>query len=549
MASNGIVMTMIFLAMSMSAIAQDFLRKVSLREVEADLQATLTELFRGTSAAANSRLAAIEASTWQTFQALPKNEVGRLRPAAVRYIVHSYFAKEHGWLITGLEPHGMQVLNTSEVHDVSILQDKAPLLVENLLEARQANHGLTFNDIVVMIAVLEQMMFDESITLLQAAYRLNGLSVQDQITEDVLHQALQSYLILFGQGAKANLHDAKYHQLVVQARARPELEEFEHDAVLNFEYAHRHQRNPFVPREYSFQAAVQIMEVLAQQYGKWQNSECRDMKAHLAELDPEGLGSVPLGLFYAQPLGSVYHFSESVEYLRKVGALDETTVGKPKVLIANYIVGPSNCIATSSYYSVCCISECDNIFSELEKRVAAPAATPERLLSIVGNMTDHALPQGLPQKLHAIAIRHGGMIPLHGRLFAQWLHFAFPHECPYPSIIESNTALTPSSWLDEGKTASADERKQHVEASSAASAPVMGDFEIDQRWSDHEVLPVLGQSHSPMFQIGTGAMRAAVQLAAVGVVIRSAFSAWRSKSSWCDEVSKKDGDGIFSLRV
>ena len=46
--------------------------------------------------------------------------------------IHNYFAKEHGWLITGLEPHGMQ-LKASEVHEVSILQDKAPLLVENLL--------------------------------------------------------------------------------------------------------------------------------------------------------------------------------------------------------------------------------------------------------------------------------------------------------------------------------------------------------------------------------------------------------------------------------
>merc|ERR1719198_1238646 len=125
----------IFAALVTGMVAQprDFLRKVSLREVETDLQATLAELFQGT---ANNQLGKIEASTWQTFQALPKNELGRLAPPAVRYIVHNYFAKEHGWLITGLEPHGMQ-LKASEVHEVSILQDKAPLLVENLLEARQ----------------------------------------------------------------------------------------------------------------------------------------------------------------------------------------------------------------------------------------------------------------------------------------------------------------------------------------------------------------------------------------------------------------------------
>merc|ERR1719284_856327 len=209
-------------------------------------------------------------------------------------------------------------------------------------------------------------MFDESVTLLQAAYRLNGLSVEDGIDEVMLHRVLQSYLLLFGQGSKADLFDADRHQALLASRKRLELEEFEHDAVLNFEFARRYQANPFRPRRYSFQAAAEIMEDLAQKYGKWQNSECRDMKAHLVELDPEGLGTVPLGLFYAQPEGSSYHFSESVDYLRKTGALDLTTPGKPKVYIANYVAGPSNCIASSSYYSVCCISECAEILSDLE---------------------------------------------------------------------------------------------------------------------------------------------------------------------------------------
>lgn len=532
------------LVSQMAAQPRDFLRKVSIREVEADLQATLAELFQGS---ANSRLSKIETSTWQTFQALPKNELGRLAPPAVRYIVHNYFAKEHGWLITGLEPHGMQ-LKASEVHEVSILQDKAPLLVENLLEAKQGNHGLAFADIVAMIAVLEQLMFDESVTLLQAAYRLNGVSNQEAIALDVLHKVLQSYLILFGQGAKANLHDAKHHRLVVESRQRPELEVFEADTVLNFEFARRHRMNPFVPRTYSFQEVAEILEVLSQQYGKWQNVECRDMKAHLVELDPEGLGRVPLGLFYAQPQGSVYHFSESVDYLRKTGALDETSAGSPKVIIENYIVGPSNCIASSSYYSVCCLSGCDEIFGELEKQIQGPAASPQRLLALISNMSEQALSESLTEKLDTIAAHHGGQVPLHSRLFAQWLHFAFPHECPFPSVVESSVALTASEWLDGKKLASAEERKSHVEASSASVAPSAEDFDIDRRWSDHEVLPVLGEAKSPMMQFGSGVVRLMVQLAVIVLVLRSALSAWRSSSAVHDVV-KKDDDSVSSMRV
>merc|ERR1719440_1919696 len=114
----------------------DFLCKVSTREIINDLEASLSDILSGHASAAESkRLAAIEASIWQTFQSMPKNNMGRLAPQAVRHIVHGYFAREHGWQIKGLEPHGMQVNVTTKVHEVSILQEKAPLLVEGLLEA------------------------------------------------------------------------------------------------------------------------------------------------------------------------------------------------------------------------------------------------------------------------------------------------------------------------------------------------------------------------------------------------------------------------------
>merc|ERR1719446_1699768 len=36
--------------------------------------------------------------------------------------------------------------------------------------------------------------------------------------------------------------------------------------------------------------------------------------------------------------------------------------------------------------------------------------------------------------LEEIATHHSGLVPVHGRLFSQWLHYAFPHECPYPHM-------------------------------------------------------------------------------------------------------------------
>merc|ERR1719235_484226 len=48
-----------------------------------------------------------------------------------------------------------------------------------------------------------------------------------------------------------------------------------------------------------------------------------------------------------------------------------------------------------------------------------------------------------------VASVHGGEVPLHSRLFAQWLHYAFPHECPYPHMSGKINPLTQSQFSKE----------------------------------------------------------------------------------------------------
>jgi hypothetical protein len=554
MASTSLLQVSVFVALyafsGVEAQSGDFLRKVSTREIEDDLEASLSDLLSGhASPAAAKRLASIEASLWKTFQSLPKNAVGRLAPPAVRYIVHGYFAREHGWQITGLEHQGMQANTTSaKVHDMNILQDKAPSLVQGLLEARRADSGLALSDIVAMVSVLEQLVFDESVTLLEAAYRLNGMSVTSPIDEASLHRVLKSYLILFSKGSKADLYDVSKHQALLEKRPRKDLEEFEGNAVLNFDYARRHRTNPFVPRRYSYEVASEIVTDLAQRYGKWQDTQCRDMNAHMVELDPEGSGRVPLGLLYAQPRSGPYHFSESADYLRKIGALDETT-STPKVLITNYVLGPSNCIASSSYYSVCCMNTCDSIMDEIEHKVLAPTASSERLLGIVHSISNgKALPRGLSEKIQDIAKRSDGEVPLHGRLFAQWLHFAFPHQCPYPSLLETADILSKSQWTNRTQfAASVDESADHV-LSLDASSLGNEDIEVDKYWTDHEVLPAHDVPET-LLGNATTAVRSIVQISALFLGLRSLLAAWRAATRTGDKDCKKDDDLALGFRV
>merc|ERR1719356_1979302 len=37
-------------------------------------------------------------------------------------------------------------------------------------------------------------------------------------------------------------------------------------------------------------------------------------------------------------------------------------------------------------------------------------------------------------ELNGTAQAHGGRVPLHGHAFAEWLHHAFPLDCPYPRL-------------------------------------------------------------------------------------------------------------------
>merc|ERR1719240_1504705 len=271
---------------------------------------------------------------------------------------------------------------------------------------------------------------------------------------------------------------------------------------------------------------------MSQNYGKWQNSECRQMKDALMDLDLQGDGRIPLSAFYSQPAGATYQFAESAEYLRKVGALDETVQGSPAVLIPNYLLGPSNCVASSTYYSICCLSECELLMNELEGKVQAPTASPERLLGLIGNMSSSSidaprqLPQDMKTKLHAIGEHHEGEVPLHGRLFAQWLHYAFPNECPFPQVAESTIALTPSAWLDRKAVASDEEMQQHMEASADAEHEL--EFSMMQ-WTDHEVLIVHELPTAGRSVIGK-LLQVVMYVAALFAVIRSGIAAWKGAS-------------------
>jgi len=283
------------------------------------------------------------------------------------------------------------------------------------------------------------------------------------------------------------------------------------------EYMQKDIRNPWAPSVYSFEQVAQIAEKLIHGYGRVQDAECRGMTQALAQLDPKGTGRIPLHVFYSQPHTADYQFKESGLYLDQVGAMD--TSGVPSVRIANYVQGPSNCMAHTSYYSVCCLVACEELMRELEGSIRAPQESPQQLLLLVGNLSSPSidaprhLSLDLVSKMHTIADQHGRMVPLHSRLFAQWMHLAFPQECPFPHISADPELVRPSHWHGEGIAAkdlrvTPEDKKRLTEASASMSAGLPAGDALVIEWNEEEVL-FLQEAPSRMFG---GALSAAMHL-------------------------------------
>ena len=96
------------------------------------------------------------------------------------------------------------------------------------------------------------------------------------------------------------------------------------------------------------------------QYGHWQDKECKHLKHKLMAIEDHSLGTsgsgrVRLADFYSSAINDGnWQFRKTKEYLSQLGSLDANDPNIPRVIIPNYMNSPSNCVAGSKYYSVCC---------------------------------------------------------------------------------------------------------------------------------------------------------------------------------------------------
>jgi len=212
--------------------------------------------------------------------------------------------------------------------------------------------------------------------------------------------------------------------------------------------------NPFLQPSSSFDSTASFALKFSHSFGSFQNLECHTLKRQLVEMEHEGSGRVRLSQFYASALAGRWEFMESVEYLRNQGALDETDPHSPSVVIANYMNSRMNCLTASDFYAVCCLNECDELLGKIEARIGSPTADPGLVSAVVSGLQSDTVdaPRNLSAvlltRLDEIAQHNAGLVTLHGRLFAQWLHHAYPRECPFPHTAGSVEPMYPEEFAE-----------------------------------------------------------------------------------------------------
>jgi len=99
----------------------------------------------------------------------------------------------------------------------------------------------------------------------------------------------------------------------------------------------------------------------------------------------------------------------------------------------------TRCMQVSSFYSVCCATECDRLLLHFERGVSGIVASPPRVAKVATSLMSETanapreLPMSLLRHLEEVAVEHGGQARLHSLAFATWMHHAFPHECALPT--------------------------------------------------------------------------------------------------------------------
>jgi len=331
------------------------------------------------------------------------------------------------------------------------------LPAEALRGQAQAEKGksLDLHDVAEMVATLEDLVRREADLQLAEVYEALGhSSTSFPLSRTEAEEVVDMYMVLFLTARNITFADPE--------KNKKRLNNFK-KKYRGFKEVHHWLEgveNVMMPSdadEFNYETMSKVVETVGDLYPEFNDQECVDLKTTMMKMEggSRKAGRIPLADFYNASLYSHWKFTESPDYLRDLGALDEADPLRPQVILANYIASFNNCLRATSLYAVCCRSPCERLMASLEEQVASPSEAPERLAALVADLSTDTVParvgglEGkLTERLQSIAASTAdSKVPIHGRLFAQWMHHAFPRECPYPHERGTTNPQTPDEWM------------------------------------------------------------------------------------------------------
>ncbi|CAE7384478.1 unnamed protein product [Symbiodinium sp. CCMP2456] len=392
----------------------------------------------------SSRAPFMEEVLRHSFEALPKSGRGRVGAAVANHALHRLFLQVHSWQMKDLQP----VAGAWHEHSPTIALKRAPAKLHDAFDQKLQQHGLSLNELSVLAATIEQLVRDEADVLLNVSYQAAGFYTRQGLEASAAREVMEYYMSSYILGTESSaleltasdlqaLHqnigtrhmrrvpEPQLSEEATSFRSYPrwkEVQELLEEAtaevagkgaeLLHFQTMHlglsadvkkKSCGNKFSGHKQLLDTSTDpvlssLTRAQAPPRGQAQEKECQALKRQLVAME-ERPGRVLLRDFYRPALDQgTLEFTESAEFLRQQGA-------SPTALLN-----------------------------------AAGAQRADKAHGAVQNLATGGETQGLSlegelsERLWEVAAQHSGEVPLHGRLFAQWLHHAFPRDCPFPHV-------------------------------------------------------------------------------------------------------------------
>eukprot|EP00929_Paragymnodinium_shiwhaense_P081693 TRINITY_DN4281_c0_g1_i1.p1 TRINITY_DN4281_c0_g1~~TRINITY_DN4281_c0_g1_i1.p1 ORF type:complete len:561 (+),score=113.16 TRINITY_DN4281_c0_g1_i1:87-1769(+) len=374
----------------------------------------------------------------------PRNDAGNLGRSAVRYTLNRFFIQRHGWFVNGLFTGGAK-WNASSEGDLSFVQELVPPAALRVFEGALSQDGLDEKQLALLGSVIEERILSEPRDVLRRSYGLLDLPTTEPVSRAQAHLLVSIHLMRQITQVDDSVCDPKYGGRYIVRCLQNVVEQVDPNWPKTRKFLQDLQDELFPNRnELRFEHVALMATTTESRWGRWTAARnCQSIKDKLMKIEEgHNTGCVRLSAFYERSLAPEdgWQFKETPAYLRELGALDEANPKDPKILIPNYVNALANCFSSGEYYQSCCINECEGLQVQVESALQSSSPTPDEIITVVKQLSSATVtPTGdlsyaLQRRLREIGDLHGGRVPLQGRMFEQWMHFAYPHECPYPHM-------------------------------------------------------------------------------------------------------------------